>query len=146
VKTVKIDFPLDVDEDGYPPISVETMNGIKLENNLIQIDNTPFFIEGIAVGDKVRCNKSKKNKNYQFVELIEEGKNKSISIIFINDACKEDVYQYLKSLNCYCEYGEFRDFNMLAVDIKDSVRYSDIEQYLMKKELIGAISYAELCV
>jgi hypothetical protein len=50
---VKIDFNLDIDESNYPPIKVETLNGILLADGAIQIDNTPFFVEEIAVGDKV---------------------------------------------------------------------------------------------
>ncbi|NMM42159.1 DUF4265 domain-containing protein [Pseudoalteromonas arctica] len=146
MSTVKIDFELDVDADGFPPIAVESLNGILLDSGLIQIDNVPFFIEEIAVGDVVKCFKAPQRKNYQFEEVVYEGTHKSVAILFVNNSEKEEIYQFLKSKGCYCEYGEFGEFNMLAVDINDEVIYEDIEKYLAKLESEGAISYAELCV
>jgi hypothetical protein len=143
---VKIDFNLDTDESNYPPIKVETLNGILLADGAIQIDNAPFFVEEIAVGDKVKCSSSQDRVNYQFEEVVEEGDHKAISIIFIDDSCKETIYQYLKSLNCFCEYGEFQDFNMLAIDIDSEVDYLSVKKYLSEKESEGIISYAELCI
>ena len=146
MKDVKVDFQLDNYEDGFPPIHVESLNGVLLDNGLIQIDNVPFFVEEIAIGDVVKCFHLPKNKNYQFEEVIYEGTHKSISIIFNNYSCKEDTYQFFKSKGCYCEYGEFGEFNMLAVDINADVIYEDIEEYLSKQESEGKISYAELCI
>ena len=125
---------------------MESLNGILLDSGLIKIDNVPFFVEEIAIGDVVKCFNLPEKKNYQFEEVIYEGTHKSVSILFINDSSKEHIYQFLKSKGCYCEYGEFGEFNMLAVDINDEVIYEDIEQYLSKLESEGTISYAELCV
>lgn len=125
---------------------MESLNGILLGSGLIKIDNVPFFVEEIAIGDEVKCSNSPGKKNYQFEEVIYEGTHKSVSILFINDLYKEQIYQFLKSKGCYCEYGEFGEFNMLAVDISDDVIYEEIEQYLIEKETEGIISYAELCV
>ena len=145
MSVVKIDFKIENDGDDFPPIGVESLNAILLDSGLLQIDNVPFFIEEIAVGDVVKCLKSPEEKNYQFDEVIYEGTHKSVSILFIDDSCKENIYQFLKSKNCYCEYGEFGVFNMLAVDISADVIYEEIEQYLSKQESTGVISYAELC-
>lgn len=143
---VKVDFKLVDFEDGFPPVGVESLNGVLLDSGLIKIDNVPFFVEDIAVGDVVKCLNLPGKKNYQFEEVIYEGTHKSISIIFINDLSKENIYQFFKSKGCYCEYGEFGAFIMLAVDINDDVIYEEIEKYLSKQESEGTISYAELCV
>lgn len=145
MELVKVDFTLDI-EDGYPPVGVETLNGIIQSNGLIKIDNAPFFAEEIAVGDEVRCGKYPDKKNYQFEKVVEVGGNKTVSVIFINDACKEGVYQYFRKIGCYCEYGEFVDFNMLAVDIDEKVDYQKVKEYLSCMESKGFLSYAELCV
>ncbi|MFT4926975.1 MAG: hypothetical protein ACI8WB_003075 [Phenylobacterium sp.] len=81
MSNVKIDFNLDIDENNYPPIKVETLNGILLADGVIKIDNAPFFVEEIAVGDKVKRHISLKRNNYQFEQVLEEGYHKSISII-----------------------------------------------------------------
>ena len=82
----------------------------------------------------------------QFESVLSQSGNKSIAIIFIDDNCKEDVYQYFKGHGCYCEYGEFRDFNMLAVSIGSELDYSKLASYLDEKEKLGELSYAELCI
>ena len=143
---VKVNFNLEVEEDGFPPISVETLNGVLLEEGLIRIDNTPFFVEGVAIGDKIKCCLSPGNNNYQFLDVVEESGNRAISIIFIEDSYKEEVYQYLKNAGCYCEYGEFKDFNMMAVEVDGKINYEDIENYLTVKESQAILSYAELCI
>lgn len=144
--SVKIDFRLEVEEDGFSPIGVETLNGILLSDNLVRIDNTPFFVEGVAIGDKIRCYQPSGSENYRFLEVVEESGNKAISIIFIQDEYKEEVYQYLKEIGCYCEYGEFQDFNMLAVEVNTKTNYKDVENYLAAKESEEILSYAELCI
>jgi hypothetical protein len=143
---VKVDFILDMEDEDFPPISVETLNGCLLKDGLIKIDNTPFFVESVAVGDKAKCTQELGKKNYQFLTVVEESGNKAISIIFIDDSFKESIYQYLKKAGCYCEYGEFKGFNMLAVEISSELNYEQIEAYLLDKEERGVLSYAELCI
>jgi hypothetical protein len=94
----------------------------------------------------LRVSKTNAEHIVQFESVLSHGGNKSIAIIFINDACKEDVYQYFKSNSCYCEYGEFRDFNMLAVSIDGEMDYDKLATFLDEKEQLGDISYAELCL
>lgn len=53
VEFVKIVFPLLVDDDGFPPISSESLNARKTKSGSI-IENTPFFVTGIALGDCVQ--------------------------------------------------------------------------------------------
>ena len=66
------------------------------------------------------------NKNHKIIKnshLLE-----SISIIFIDDDSKEEVYQYFKKHDCYCEYGEFDGYNMLAVSVDKDLDH-EIQSY-----------------
>ncbi|HEX7153566.1 MAG TPA: hypothetical protein VF618_18910 [Thermoanaerobaculia bacterium] len=49
---VKVFFPLDVDEDGVPPIASEALNA-RRESPGFVLENTPFFATGVALGDRV---------------------------------------------------------------------------------------------
>lgn len=146
MKHIKVDFKLEVDQDDFPPIAVETLNGTLLDNGLVRIDNVPFFVEDIAIGDLVQCDKAPNCEHYQFSSVVDEGPNKSISIILIDDSVKEGLYQTLKKFGCYCEYGEFQHFNMFAVNCGETVNFVELQSYLMESELNGKISYAELCI
>lgn len=44
---------LEVDEEGYPPVSSETLNASLAEDGFV-LENTPFFATGVAFGDCVR--------------------------------------------------------------------------------------------
>ncbi|CAM2069280.1 DUF4265 domain-containing protein [Sulfidibacter corallicola] len=143
---VKIRFPLEAHEEGFPPIAVEMLNAQLVNEGVAKIDNTPFFVESIAIGDIVLCKPAGSEGVYDFERVVEHGNSKSVSIIFIDESCKEDLYQYFKVHNCYCEYGEFGAFNMLAVSIPASVEYPKISKHLEKLEAVTKISFAELCL
>ncbi|GAA0534837.1 hypothetical protein GCM10010172_14900 [Paractinoplanes ferrugineus] len=51
---VRVLFSLDVDEDGWPPVSAETMWARVLSPDRVEIDNVPFFVRGLSSGDEVR--------------------------------------------------------------------------------------------
>ena len=56
-KRVKVLFRLEKDEDGYPPVEVESLWGIvRLDG--VEPDNTPFFARGVALGDIVNLRKA----------------------------------------------------------------------------------------
>ena len=143
---VKVRFELEILEDGFPPIGVETLNATMIDENIVELDNTPFFAKSVAAGDLLKVSKTSSEHILQFESVLSRRGNKSIAIIFIDDTCKEDVYQYFKSHGCYCEYGEFHDFNMLAVSIESGLDYSKLAPYLDEKEKLGELSYAELCI
>ena len=49
----KIYFQLEMDEDGYPPFDVESLWVSTIDKGVGIIDNIPFFVKGIALGDRV---------------------------------------------------------------------------------------------
>ena len=143
---IKVNFELEIVEAGFPPISHETLNGILLPNGLVKIDNTPFFVEEIAVGYVVECVTDGINSNHSFLNLVEKSDHEARSIMFIDSSIEEEIYQFLKKAGCYCEYGEFSDFNMLAVDIAGDVNSDCIYAFLDEFEALEKLSYAELCL
>lgn len=50
---VKVLFHLRV-EDGWPPVGTESMWARPLSADVVEIDNTPFFVRGISCGDHVK--------------------------------------------------------------------------------------------
>lgn len=114
MQDVKVRFNLEILEDGFPPVGSETLNGRLVGENKVKLDNTPFFAESVASGDILGC-KQISSGIFQYENVIAPSGNKALSVIFIDDGYKESVYQYLKGYGCYCEYGEFDGFNMLAL-------------------------------
>ena len=50
---VKIEFRVEPDEDGYPPIGVERLWATPMPNGHYIVDNTPFYVSGISAEDEV---------------------------------------------------------------------------------------------
>ncbi len=145
---VKVRFDLEVDEDGYPPVGSESLNAIVLGENIFQLDNTPFFVEGIAIGDVVEAFQTPESGDkYVFSKIISTSLDQSLSIIFLDSSVEETVFQKLKAHGCYCEYGEFRNghLSMLAVSVPSAAKYEEIMCYLLELESQDILSVAELC-
>ncbi|WP_353940170.1 DUF4265 domain-containing protein [Streptomyces sp. HUAS MG91] len=51
---VKIHFRMDVGEDGWPPASVESLWAVDLGDGTVRLDNTPWFVRGVASDDIIR--------------------------------------------------------------------------------------------
>jgi hypothetical protein len=51
---VKVHFQLEVDENGWPPASVESLWTVDLGDGTVRLDNTPWFVRGVASDDILR--------------------------------------------------------------------------------------------
>ena len=52
---VHVIFPLEVDVDGWPPVSAERVWAFDLGDGRFRIDNPPWFVRNLAVGDIVEA-------------------------------------------------------------------------------------------
>jgi hypothetical protein len=144
---VKIVFPLEVDDDGFPPIGAETLNARVSETEGFVIENTPFFVTDVALGDRVDGQAIPgAGHKYSFTRVLESSSAKALSIIFLEQSIKENTYQELKGKGCYCEYGRFGELEMLAVSVPESCDYSRVFEYLSECEERDLLSFAELAV
>lgn len=141
---IKIYFDLEIYEDGFPPISVETLNAKLIDKNIAIIDNIPFFVEGVAYEDEVLL--LYQNNKYFFQKLIRKSGNKIVSLIIIDIFVKQELIAYFNKEKLMYEIGKFPDYTMLSVSIKDSCQFDKTKNYLSTLENNGLISYAELCL
>ena len=143
--STKISFELVPDDDGYPPVGVETLNASRLEENKFRLENTPFFVSGVAYGDIVEARQSPSG-GYEFVQCLDESGFKSISIILLSEALDRNLMDTLRGCNAVIEYGEFNSIRMVAISVPESFDYSNFRVLLNNFESEGLISYAELAV
>lgn len=148
INYVKIIFILEP-EDGYPPVGSEAINAIELTSGEFKLDNTPFFIEGVSLGDTVSAEQVNGDcDKYWFKKVTNQSDNKSLSIIFIDAESIENVFNKLKKYGCFCEYGEFEQgaLKMLAVNVPSGSDYDQIYNFLIGYEEKEILSFAELAV
>ena len=149
METIKLIFDLEV-EDGFPPISAEALHARPAQAGGFIVDNTPFFVEGIAAGDRVAAVPIEGvEQKYRFVEVLEASSNKAISIIFLNPHVVDVVRDELRLRGCYTEYGRFGksdDVELLAVSVPESCDYESLRDYLTQLVEREQLSVAELAV
>lgn len=142
---IKVHFELEIVEDGFPPIRIETLNAIQADG-LARIDNTPFFVTGVALGDIIDYESKSETGVFWITRVLEESGNKAISIIFLEESCKESVFLWLRDKGCYCEFGNFGNLLMLAICVFKEIPYEDVRTFLDQHEMNNVLSYAELCI
>ncbi|EPN9366106.1 DUF4265 domain-containing protein [Cronobacter muytjensii] len=84
---IKVTFRLIQDEDGYPPVSYESVWLQRNSNGEYELDNIPLYIYGVSKGDVITFQKS--NDEY-VVSGIAKRKGHSTLRIYINEAQHRD--------------------------------------------------------
>lgn len=141
---VKILFRLEPDEDGFPPISVESLNAIPVSRSEFRLENAPFFVRDISYGCLVRANPSELKNSYEFQSVSAGSEFTSISIILLDPNVDDVLMKLLKPRDCVIEYGKFGELRMLAAAIPPSGNYPEVRDRLTTLEEQGMLSFAEL--
>jgi len=138
----KIWFKLKRDVDGYPPDDWETMWAQKISANQFQIDNVPFYVQGVSNQDIVEV--TNQEKELHFYRVIQPSMNSVIRIIVYEDIDVIEVKNILRSMQCSIEVSHIERF--LAVDIPPAASIQLIREYLDKGEQEERWSYEEGCI
>lgn len=137
---VKVHFHLAQDEEGYPPVAVESLwaePGTKPDEYVI--DNVPFFVRDVTVGDTVQVRKEDGHR--WFESLVSRSQNSLVRVVFFDRTCVDTVSEQLVALGCSTEY--LREHNLMAVSIPITVALTDIQTYLQSEASAGRIDFEE---
>ncbi len=117
--SVKVHFRLAQDEDGYPPVAVESVWAQPGANaREFVIDNVPFFAREATVGDTILITEEAGQRWFEAV--VHRSRNSLVRVVFFDRTCVDRVSDQLTALGCSTEY--LREHNLLAVCIPASVR------------------------
>ena len=78
---VHVVFPITVDADGWPPVSAERVWAFDLGDGRYRIDNMPWFVRNLAVGDIVQAQAQAENEHPVFTGVITPSNRLTIRII-----------------------------------------------------------------
>ncbi|WSY48578.1 DUF4265 domain-containing protein (plasmid) [Embleya sp. NBC_00888] len=81
---VKVRFRMEVDDDGWPPVSVESLWAVDLGDGTVRLDNTPWFVRGIAGGDIVKVGIEEDGLRWAG-ETVRSSENCTIRLIVLKD-------------------------------------------------------------
>jgi hypothetical protein len=133
-------------DDGFPPIGVELLNAVEVEEGLYRIQNAPFFAQEVAYGDVVRATPSSVPGQLDFAELVEASPFTSLSIILLTNDMDTFLMDFFRGQQCVIEYGEFGGLRVLAVGVPPAANYAAIRQQLGILEAAEKLSFSELAL
>ena len=88
----RILFPLEVDDEGWPPYGAETMWAKQTPEGYYQIDNSPWFAEKVALGDIVSVVWPQEGNIAQYERTISHSGNVSLSVIILDESIEEALF------------------------------------------------------
>lgn len=136
----RVHFCLEQDEDGYPPVAVESLWTKQGEDSdEYVIDSVPFFVRDATLGDAVRARME--DGGLWFDGLLKRSQNSLVRIVFFDQTCVDEMSNQLRTMGCLTEY--LREHDIMAVSIPMGVSLPSIQRYLQEEANAGRIDYEE---
>lgn len=132
-ESLKLRFALDV-EDGWPPVSVEGI-WCAVDDGAYRVENAPFFIHGLAFGDRFQAEPDPVNGLiFEFTLLAASGH----SLAWVLASEQKDFTDFRQALlQIGCRVEAFKQFSLHAVDIPPQVAASAINALVDRLEQDG---------
>ncbi len=120
---------------------IESLWAIKRGDNY-EIDNVPFFISNIALGDIVSVEIDE--DELYFEELIEGSGNSTIHLVGFNNVSQQDIGSKFEKLGCEWEGNDLRSY--ISINIPKKNDYSKVKELLEQGVKDGKWDYKEACL
>ena len=129
----KLSFALDV-EGEWPPVSVEHV-WCEKAGSLYELKNAPFFIQGIAFGDRFTAEPDSENGYISAFKVVESSGHSLVWALNADDKNFDEYASSLLSLGCNIE--GFPAFGLHAIDVPPSVEPEVVAAELDRIEGLG---------
>src|SRR6218665_195479 len=107
-----------------------------------KIDNIPFFISNIALGDIVSAEAD--DGGLYFDSLIKPSGHSAIQIVFFDVNQIERIAKELENLGCHWEGTHIKAY--ISVDIPPAIPFNKVRDYLKNQTSLKLIDYKEACI
>ncbi|MET8740819.1 DUF4265 domain-containing protein [Streptomyces sp. NPDC004728] len=117
VEHVEVHFRLETDGD-WPPASVESLWALDRGDGTVRLDNTPWFVRGVACGDVLTTHPDEDGVHWAG-QVVSPSQNCTIRLIVLRDkgsgAARQSVLNAFAELGVGVEGNE--RFGMVALDV-----------------------------
>jgi hypothetical protein len=141
----RVVFPLQVDADGWPPVGAERVWAFDLGEGQYRIDNVPWFVRDLAVGDVVAAAPPDAGSHPVFAHLIERSDHLTIRLIcFREGPLQGDLQAVVDAFTPLGVYAEgVKQYGMVALDIPPTADLRSIHQRLVAGAADGSWEWEE---
>jgi len=119
------------------------MWGIKKHDNIYQVDNSPFDLYGISLGDTIMVRSE--NNILVFNQLIERSGHSTYRVRFCGEMSDEifsDFWSKIERFGCTYE-GTGKPENLFAIDIPDIEKVEEVYRIFEHFEEKGVLEFEE---
>jgi hypothetical protein len=142
---VHVVFPLDVGGDGWPPVVAERVWAYDLGGGRFRIDNPPWFVRNLAVGDIVEAQAPATDQHPVFTSLITPSSHLTIRIICFRSGPLQGSLQAV--LDRFVPLGVYAEgvaqYGMVALDIPPQADKRQVYAELMRGSADGSWEWEE---
>lgn len=138
-KQAKIEFELEQDEDGYPPLRYERLWATPRPDGLYSIDSIPFFVVGISADDVVEADDI--DGALRFRKLVRASGNSTFRVVVSAASDLEKVRAAIIAHGARCECN--LQMGMLALEIASTQEIRPLLEYLVDERAKGVLDMEE---
>jgi hypothetical protein len=128
LKMRRIQFPIEHDADGYPPISGETLWASEIGSGVYRVENIPFFATQVSFGDVVKTKLV--DGMPTFVRGEERGGHSTFRLVVFNDGDVAQLRSALRGLGVSTEGSHLP--RLFSVDVPPEADLSTIRAFLRR--------------
>jgi hypothetical protein len=136
---VKILFEIEPDQDGYPPLTVESVWATVESEGRYKLDNIPFFARKATLDDVVAV--SEDDGDLWFSAVVGTSGNSLLRVVLFDETRIEELRQHLGNLGCSTEWDKTHD--LVSVNVPMSARLGSVQEYLRNEAAKGWLDYEE---
>ena len=138
-------FPLEVDANGWPPVASERLWAFDLGRGRYRIDNVPWFVRDLAVGDIVIATAPDPEAHLVFQRLESRSDHLTIRLICFRrgplEGRLEPVVEAFTPLGVWAEGAE--QYGMVALDVPPTAPLKALHERLLAGEVNGSWAWEE---
>jgi hypothetical protein len=135
----KIHFRLHQDENGYPPVTIESVWALKAEPEGYFLDNIPFFEREATLGDLVSAKESE--GIFWFERILKPSANSLLRAMFFDKGRINEIRHGLSNMGCESE--AYPDQNLITINLPPSQSLKAVQEYLRAAADQGWLDYEE---
>ena len=129
-------------EDGS--FEIERLWCKKLDDNQYEVDNIPFIVNRVALGDIITVEFDDEEKQYYFDSFVKTSGNSTIRLHLENESLTDEVCNILSQFGCISEVLMSR--KIVAANVPKEISYKSIKNFLEAGEKEGKWEYEEPCL
>ncbi len=137
----KILFKLTQDEDGYPPISYESVWAAR-QGAHYQLDNIPFFTREATCGDVVEA--TAVDGELWFARVVQDSRSSLLRAVSFDGTDPAAIRAELERLGCSTKWAQ--QFRLIAINVPADVAIEPLLEYLKREEGQRRLNYEEAMI